>query len=552
MVKYIGWRATEGPANTYGLIAEFQEALDDEIEALKREQNKLKIFVENGQFIIHRSGKFLYQFSVEIDRTIPEDIPCQVVIKAETLLNSFSESIDKTSLDETIDKTILELLLSETVDEITTIAHIVLVNSNKIVLAFNKNFGKFIPQAIIQIRPWVLLEQFKAKLEKVSEDKLEEFDEEKPLKLFGFIKPDFTKAITPQNFDETDLNLNPRQKEALLKALSQEITFIWGPPGTGKTRTIATIIKKFIEMNKKVLLTAHTNAAIDEALLKLVEILPNKELIEEGRIIRYGIPTRNDPALNQIAFDEILARKREPLEQEIEALEEEIKKIDQRRQLFKKLIESCDKLTQIMEEETFLQKEIEKAEKDIFELKKQLDDVRKNLSRPSSQIETPNQTLFSLPLFTGPNSEQTDSNFIDAEVYKKEQAILITKKDVEVYIEELKKRRTLLQKEAEELEEEIKELCEKVGVKDCEEARRKFRIFEVELTKLEQQLQQEIGYLRTRIDNLSYTILDNCLVVGATLSKVMLDSLLHKRNYAVMVLDEASMAPLPIVFFRRG
>jgi chromosomal replication initiation ATPase DnaA len=215
---------------------------------------------------------------VELERTIPEDTPCQVIIGPEIIT-----------------------------------AHIVSVEPNEVVLALNKNFGPFISQAIIQIAPWFVLEQLKTRLKEVSQNKLQGFNVQNALKLFGFVKPKLIKAIANQNFNETKKNLNPRQKDALSKALSQEITFIWGPPGTGKTRTIAAIIEKFVEMNKVVLLTAHTNTAIDEALLKLVEILSNKKLIEAGKIIRYGIPVRNDPVFKKITFEELLAQKREPL-----------------------------------------------------------------------------------------------------------------------------------------------------------------------------------------------------------------------------------------------
>ncbi|MGE5446365.1 MAG: AAA domain-containing protein, partial [Ignavibacteriales bacterium] len=36
-------------------------------------------------------------------------------------------------------------------------------------------------------------------------------------------------------------NLNEDQLKALNSALGRNLTFIWGPPGTGKTRTIGTI-----------------------------------------------------------------------------------------------------------------------------------------------------------------------------------------------------------------------------------------------------------------------------------------------------------------------
>ncbi|MCI4463277.1 MAG: topoisomerase DNA-binding C4 zinc finger domain-containing protein [Caldisericum sp.] len=511
MSEYIGWRATQGPSDINKLIAEFQEALDDEIEALKKGQGGQKIFIENGKLIDRLSEKFLYRFYVELERTIPEDTPCQVIIGPEIIT-----------------------------------AHIVSVDPNEIVLALNKNFGPFISQAIIQIAPWFLLEQLKTRLEEVSQNKLQGFNVQNALKLFGFVKPKLIKAIANQNFNETKINLNPRQKDALSKALSQEITFIWGPPGTGKTRTIAAIIEKFVEMNKVMLLTAHTNAAIDEALLKLVEILSNKELLEEGKIIRYGIPTRNDPVFNKIAFDEILARKRELLIKEKEALETEIENLKQSYRLFEKLIMLCDKLTQIIEKETSLQKDIEEIEKSILELERQLRDVKENLKHLEKQLEKAKNTFFLIRFFTGLDPKQIEQKIIEEQ--KKEQELLTKKAGLVAHVKKLEEKRSSLRKEFEELKERIEQLFREAEVEDCKEAQAKFKTLDTKL----QELKQKISIIQAKIENLPREILDNCLVVGATLSKLVLDPFLYKRNYAVMVLDEASMAPLPAIFFTSG
>lgn len=511
MSEYIGWLATQGPSDINKLIAEFQEALNDEIEALKKGQGGQKIFVENGKLVDHLSEKFLYRFYVELERTIPEDTPCQVIIGPEIIT-----------------------------------AHIVSVDPNEIVLALNKNFGPFISQAIIQIAPWFLLEQLKTRLEEVSQNKLQGFYVQNALKLFGFVKPKIIKAIANQNFNETKINLNPRQKDALSKTLSQEITFIWGPPGTGKTRTIAAIIEKFVEMNKVVLLTAHTNTAIDEALLKLVEILSNKELIEAGKIIRYGIPARNDPVFKKITFEELLAQKKEALIKEKKALETEIENLKQSYRMFKELIRLCDELTRIMEQETSLQKDIEEVEKSILELERQLRDVKENLKHLEEQLEKAKNTFFLIRFFTGLNPKQIEQNIIKEQ--KKEQELITKKDEFVARVNELVKKKSSIQKEIEELKKKIEQLIRETKVEDCKEAQAKFKALETKL----QEIKQKISIIQAKIENLPHEILDNSLVVGATLSKLALDPLLYKRNYAVMVLDEASMAPLPAIFFTSG
>jgi DNA replication ATP-dependent helicase Dna2 len=49
----------------------------------------------------------------------------------------------------------------------------------------------------------------------------------------------------------------------------QDYALILGMPGTGKTTAIAHMVKLLVSMGKSVLLTAFTNSAVDNILLKL-------------------------------------------------------------------------------------------------------------------------------------------------------------------------------------------------------------------------------------------------------------------------------------------
>jgi len=66
--------------------------------------------------------------------------------------------------------------------------------------------------------------------------------------------------------------LNPKQEEAVLRAISAKDLFILqGPPGTGKTTVISEIIYQLLRLNPKVkiLLTSQTHLAVDNALERL-------------------------------------------------------------------------------------------------------------------------------------------------------------------------------------------------------------------------------------------------------------------------------------------
>ncbi|KAJ3182151.1 Tripartite DNA replication factor [Gaertneriomyces sp. JEL0708] len=72
---------------------------------------------------------------------------------------------------------------------------------------------------------------------------------------------------------EFDGKLNADQRRAVEKVLAaKDYALILGMPGTGKTTTIAHIIKTLVTQNKTVLLTSYTHTAVDNILMKLRDL----------------------------------------------------------------------------------------------------------------------------------------------------------------------------------------------------------------------------------------------------------------------------------------
>lgn len=105
----------------------------------------------------------------------------------------------------------------------------------------------------------------------------------------------------------TQKTLKKGQNIAIKEALSKPITIVWGPPGTGKTHTLANIAIEHYLRGKKVLIISHSNIAVDGAILKIHELLntqrkqqihQRKLIIRKGDILRYGYARNKE--LNQI------------------------------------------------------------------------------------------------------------------------------------------------------------------------------------------------------------------------------------------------------------
>jgi hypothetical protein len=77
-------------------------------------------------------------------------------------------------------------------------------------------------------------------------------------------------------------SLNPSQNSAVQKALTQPLTVITGPPGTGKSQVVLNIIANAVYQNKTVLFASKNNKAVDVVIEKLNAILPYKLIVRMG------------------------------------------------------------------------------------------------------------------------------------------------------------------------------------------------------------------------------------------------------------------------------
>ena len=108
------------------------------------------------------------------------------------------------------------------------------------------------------------------------------------------VPPRFKTAATQYAIADRD-TLNVDQEKAISKVMSaRDYALVLGMPGTGKTTTIAHIIRALVSQGKSVLLTSYTHTAVDNILLKL-----KKDCIP---ILRLGATTKVHPEVRDYAI----------------------------------------------------------------------------------------------------------------------------------------------------------------------------------------------------------------------------------------------------------
>lgn len=107
----------------------------------------------------------------------------------------------------------------------------------------------------------------------------------------GLSIPEFAEFQTPALEAANPLvqteGLSEEKLEAIRIILTTKLSYVWGPPGTGKTQwVLAKAARHCVDQGQKVLVLASTNHAVDNALRSVLN-----EGIDKLKVARIGIPS---------------------------------------------------------------------------------------------------------------------------------------------------------------------------------------------------------------------------------------------------------------------
>lgn len=279
----------------------FHAALDAEITQL-RKQGGQTTSITDGRRLGVWNGKHQYSFNLDSELKLPDDTPIDVIYQ-------------RTRHPGT-------LITSEGFD---------------VLIAIDRSIGDTVAQARISTEPWFLLEKLQERLSFATS--ADESNRKLALSLLRGEKEVLSQARmrTKQiiSIDHKELGasteLNQHQRSAVEAILAQSVSFIWGPPGTGKTSTLGTAIAMLVKNGESVLLLAHSNTAVDTAMQSLARHLQTTSYYKEGLVIRFGFGSADTYQQYPLINVRGIARTQHPeLASSIESLEKEKSKLVRR------------------------------------------------------------------------------------------------------------------------------------------------------------------------------------------------------------------------------
>ena len=203
------------------------------------------------------------------------------------------------------------------------------IGAGYLILALKEDIGDEVSSAVLLIYTTAFLEALKEKIEAVNKG---EITLNRTL-ADAVVQPGpLPKRPTHPIQANGGSELDDSQRIAYQTALREALTFIWGPPGCGKTMTLSAIVRSAFDGGKRTLICSNTNKAVDQVLYKICETLTHEHhAMKGGKVVRLGRIADDKLASKYgkyVAIDEIAERRPAELERKKSQLEAEIARND--------------------------------------------------------------------------------------------------------------------------------------------------------------------------------------------------------------------------------
>jgi superfamily I DNA and/or RNA helicase len=405
--------------------------------------------------------------------------------------------------------------------------------NSKFIFEFDEDLGTTISLGAVVSDPLFLLEK---QISILSTDA--PFESQVALSSIGLADYLSVESLKP-NKSFMD-GLNQLQSDALEVVARNSVTYIWGPPGTGKTTTMGSIVAALASLGQKVLLVSNTNLAIDTALERCLDRFSDIKELGGGEMLRLG--TMVKPELikkysSKIDLDTLFEIEVVPLRKKMDSLsvalgkkKNKISDLLETQREYDRHLEKSLGSAKAEEKVKGLKEDLKKAKKDIPALKSRITELEAEFSQANSK--TGIGRMFSKSRNPGAikldiNAAQTKKDQADKAVLRISSEIPTLEKEIaEVELAAASSKAWLAKHpDGNKLKIEIETLKNQTAAEE----------------KAIEAIQEEISQKRT-------AIMQNAQVIACTAYRPLLDKEIIAMKFDCVVVDEASMLQLPLYY----
>jgi len=481
------------------------EALDLEIAVIRKKGGGTQVQLRGGERVGQVEGSWLYRFVMAEELNLRDDTPIRIVSGQEDVRGVFVSFKDGVLL-----------------------------------AALEEDLGPRIADARLFADESFLIEALKERLENVRAGEAQ-FNRNAADRVLGLAPPSPGDS-DPHPCVNREGTANADQLRAVRRSLGSDITFVWGPPGTGKTTTLARIVEAHYRSGRSVLLVSNTNIAVDTALEKVAERLERETEFDQGLVIRQGPVVKEELRRRfgpQVILGEVVARLGAKLQAKKERYQREMALLEAEEQSLVKALSNLRQLESVRGTLGARQKALEETNATITTRQAEAEQHHCRAARIQSELERARGMGAVRRFLSG-----VDPDRLAQDVAAATRAARVAEQQARALASKL----PALQAEIESSRAEVDRLrVETQGYPPAAEIQTRLGRLRHQVTQVRERIEAIDGQLA----QLEQQVLAQCKILATTIYRTYLGKS-PARRFDTVVIDEASMLMPPLVYFAAG
>lgn len=416
---------------------------------------------------------------------------------------------------------------------------IVSVFPQELIVSFDEDLGATIGACVLRIDNTAMIDALADRMEKVrsGEAKLNQKLADDVLDNRGLQLPGAVIVNEPNSKGD----LNVQQQKFVEHAVANTVTYLWGPPGTGKTKSLSTITDLLFNDEKRILICSNTNQAVDQVILSLCKTLGiTHSALEGGKVLRIGKTGKDlEGYRDYVTLAGIVERKSVGLQRQKAMLERDIQSIRSSADNSRRILEEFTRMELAQSEHRNLldqRKSLEKSVSDCLA-------VQQELSQSANRIDHELEERLHASVLRGLLMRSEAKIRADlSTVHANRESAVMRLNEFRLALDD-PKRRERVQAAAARYESLM------TGLRGQDKAAAQSSVEEEE--KKVAPVLRELADINKTLESMEKAVVAEARIIGATVTKTYL-SPEQLGTFDVVIIDEASMVMLPAVYYVSG